>query len=205
MGWPRLTGLMSWNFPLVFLCKIKLYSQKGWGGDSTLPGMIPHGWGRGVLCTALPRSGSQPRGGRTASDAFDVCPAVVSAGCCSPNYPLGAGLRWVLCWRGGSCPGRACAGRGAPMRSHSAQESSAHRPGCSHPPQAVSCSPAGFITSRRGTKVFPKHLPWPPAEPVGSGRRVWVPTSNPKCGAGDLLVVPLGWEGTGAHPVSLPG
>lgn len=34
---------------------------------------------------------------------------------------------------------------------------------------------------------------------------MWVPASDPKCGAGVLLVVPLGWESTGAHPVSLPG
>lgn len=49
---------------------------------------------------------------------------------------------------------------------------SSYSPGCSHPRQAVSCSLAGFITSRRGTKVFQNHLPLLRVEPVGLGRRV---------------------------------
>lgn len=46
---------------------------------------------------------------------------------------------------------------------------SSYSPGCSHPRQAVSCSLAGFITSRRGTKVFQNHLPLLCVEPVGLG------------------------------------
>lgn len=77
------------------------------------------------------------------------------------------------------------------MLSQRTQESasSPDSPGCSHPRQAVSCSLAGFITSRRGTKIFQNRLPLLHVElgvaAGGAPLSGWQPVSRD----GSLLVV----------------
>lgn len=74
---------------------------------------------RGIPHESLPRSRSGSQGALTLGDAFDLCPAWVSDGCCFPNYPLHVGLRLLFVLTRSvsqekkKYPARACAGRGS--------------------------------------------------------------------------------------------